>query len=375
MSWVQVYQVMLRLLPRALRDKHGAAMGDLFARELAHARAQGWFSAARAGVVGISDVLWRSAYEYLRPNHAPITEPDPKRAMQPTRLDAPSSVALLSHSPMPIPSNRELLRRHALSFAWAFVALTLLLVTLFGIRQGATLSERGAPPGSLVLALILALPFTAAMTIPMAVLIAVVSQFFRLRAEGTVDAARQVQGGLRRLVLPVLGAAAVVSFVALVITAGVVPHTNAQLATLLSGREGGKNDRTMTMGELRTAERTSRARGDVASERQAAAFELEFHKKLALPAACVVLALVGMALALRLPRGGVWMVVLVNVGVLGLYYVMIMAGESLADRMIVSPVVAMWGANAVLVLMAWLASVGQPRGPSVVRSGAVAIGR
>ena len=57
-------------------------------------------------------------------------------------------------------------------------------------------------------ALLLAVPFTAAMTIPMAVFVTVLWVFTRLGAEGTLAAAQQERDGVRRLVAPVLGAAA-----------------------------------------------------------------------------------------------------------------------------------------------------------------------
>ena len=51
----------------------------------------------------------------------------------------------------------------------------------------------------------------------------------------------------------------------------------------------------------------------------------------------------------------VWLVIGASCVVLGAYYVMLMAGEDLADRLVVSPVVGMWGANALLLAAALLA--------------------
>ena len=78
-------------------------------------------------------------------------------------------------------------------------------------------------------------------------------------------------------------------------------------------------------------------------------------KKLALPTACVVLALAGMAIALRVPRGGTWLVIGASALVFAAYYMLMVAGEDLADRLVISPVVAMWGANALLLAAALLA--------------------
>lgn len=99
------------------------------------------------------------------------------------------------------------------------------------------------------------------------------------------------------------------------------------------------------------------------SERYAAvaSLEVEIHKKFALPAACVVLALAAMAIAWSVPRGGTPLLLGASLSLVALYYVMLMAGETLAERLVVSPMVAMWGANGVVLLLAtilaWLAGV------------------
>jgi lipopolysaccharide export system permease protein len=83
---------------------------------------------------------------------------------------------------------------------------------------------------------------------------------------------------------------------------------------------------------------------EIGNERRAAIYLVEFHKKYAIPAACVVFVLVGVPLALRFP-GGLGMVIGVALAIFGLYYVGLIAGESLANKLIVSPFWAMWGPN------------------------------
>jgi lipopolysaccharide export system permease protein len=62
-----------------------------------------------------------------------------------------------------------------------------------------------------------------------------------------------------------------------------------------------------------------------------------------------------------------------SVAVFGAYYVLLVAGEDLADRLVVSPFVGMWGANA-LVLAAALLTMWR-RAPRVSSGGgAVVIG-
>jgi lipopolysaccharide export LptBFGC system permease protein LptF len=355
MSWTSAYRLALCLLPSVLRRKHGPAMEALFARELERAGARGWRYRALAGITGIWDVMRRGAYEQLRPGRGDGADLAPPPASQLTTSQLTTS---------------QLLRRHASSFAIVFVPLTATLLALFVRRQLLDLGARGAPAGTIAQALILAVPFTAAMTIPMAVLIAVQSEFARLRADGTLAAARRERYGVRRLVMPVLAAATGVAALAFVEIAEIVPRANLRLQAVLMGSPQAPSGRTMTIGELRDAEQAVAPSTTPVALASAAIYRIEIQKKLAIPTACLVMALAGVAIALRVPRGAG----LVMCAVFAAYYVLIITGESLAVRLVVSPLVAMWAANALVLAAALLAlwSRRAPLGPS--DRGAVVIG-
>jgi len=80
-------------------------------------------------------------------------------------------------------------------------------------------------------------------------------------------------------------------------------------------------------------------------------YGVEIQKKFALSAACVVFVLIGAPIALRFPRGGVGLVIGVSLGVFAIYYVGLIAGESLADRAFLTPFWAMWAANVILTIV------------------------
>ena len=366
MSWTRVYRLALHLLPTGLRRKHGRAMEAAFARELGRARAGGRLPATLAAAAGLWDVVRRGAYEQVRPAHGAAGERRDRPWQERWSIDAhgPHAAGANPGGPtMPQPTPRALVLRHAASFAVAFAALTASLLALFASRQVPALSARGASAGTVAEALLLAVPFISAMTIPMAVLVAVLREFTRLRADGTLAAARRERDGLRRLVVPVVAGAAGVGVVALVVTAEIVPRTNARLAPTLSGSAGPRSDREMTVGELRAAARRARAEAGPSARAHAAGYEVEVHKKLALPAACVVMALAGVGIALRVPRGGAGLVIGASVALCGAYYAVMVTGEDLAGRLVVSPVVGMWGANALLLAAALLAVRRGRRGP------------
>jgi lipopolysaccharide export LptBFGC system permease protein LptF len=275
---------------------------------------------------------------------------------------------------MPQPTVRQLLRRHAASFAIAFVAFTVSFLAMFARRQIPALSARGMPAGTIEEALLFALPFIAALTIPMAVFAAVLWEFTRLRLNGTLAAAWMERDGVRRLVVPVLYAAAGMSVLAFVVTAEIVPCANERLTAVLVGSAAAPNARTMTIGELQEAARTVRPGVDPLDIARAAVYEVEVQKKLALPVACIVMALAGVAIALGVPHGGAGLVIGASCAVFGAYYLLFATGESLATRLVISPFLGMWGADALLLAVALLAvwrcrapRVSSGNGPVVVR--------
>lgn len=247
----------------------------------------------------------------------------------------------------------QLLRRHANPFGVSFASLTLLLLLYHATWQVPQLSERGMPPGVIAEAMLLAVPFTLALTIPMAVFLAVSWVFTRLGDEGALVLARRERHGVRRLVAPVLGAAAVIATLTFVSNVEVLPRANARLVAILEGAPQAPTDRTMTIGELREAAQRARTATN-ADDSRAVTYEVEIHKKFALAAACVVLALAGAAIAIRFPYGGVGIVLSTSGLVFTGYYLSLVAGESLADREVISPLVGMWIANAFLLAVALL---------------------
>ncbi|HST08145.1 MAG TPA: LptF/LptG family permease [Gemmatimonadaceae bacterium] len=90
-------------------------------------------------------------------------------------------------------------------------------------------------------------------------------------------------------------------------------------------------------------------------------YGVEIHKKFALAVACFVFVLLGAPIALRFPRGGVGLTIGVSLFVFALYYVCLIAGESIAKRGMMPAVVSMWMANVLFAIVAvWLlARMGQ----------------
>jgi lipopolysaccharide export LptBFGC system permease protein LptF len=250
---------------------------------------------------------------------------------------------------------RQLLRQHIAPFTVAFLMFTGSLVANYALRRFPQLGAGGASAGTFLELVLLSVPFVVAMTLPMAVFLAVLWVFTRLGADDTVAEARRAPGGVRRLINPVLGVAAGIAVLAMIWNAEILPRANHRLSTIVTGNAGARSDRAMTIGELRAAAQTARASAQPGAERQVARFEVELQKKFALAASIVVLALTGMALGLVFPRAGVLLMIGASFAVFGAYYFALTTGETLVNRLAVSPFVGMWTANALFFAVSLVA--------------------
>jgi len=96
---------------------------------------------------------------------------------------------------------------------------------------------------------------------------------------------------------------------------------------------------------MRSAE--SDLRAQASSLRQVRRLEVEYHKKLSIPFACVVFVLVGAPLGIRSKRGGVGIGAGTGILFFLIYYLFLVGGEQLGDRGFVTPFWAMWAPNVV----------------------------
>lgn len=84
-------------------------------------------------------------------------------------------------------------------------------------------------------------------------------------------------------------------------------------------------------------------------------FLVEIHKKYALPIACLVFVFVGVPLGIMSKKGGIGMGAGLSLAFFLIYWIFLLGGEKLADRNLISPAIAMWSANGViLVVGVWL---------------------
>ena len=105
------------------------------------------------------------------------------------------------------------------------------------------------------------------------------------------------------------------------------------------------------------------------ADRRADRYAVEVHKKWAISLACVSFVIIGIVMALRFPRAGIGLVIGGGLAVFSIHYVGLTAGESLADRGIISPWLAMWLPNIILTILGLIGLVRVSRESGTTRGG------
>jgi LPS export ABC transporter permease LptF/LPS export ABC transporter permease LptG len=117
-----------------------------------------------------------------------------------------------------------------------------------------------------------------------------------------------------------------------------------------------KGHREMTLRELSSRIEELRTQGRPASEW--GRYSVEWHKKFAIPFACLVFGLLGQALSLGSRKEARSAAFALSIVVIFVYYILIRLGEQAGDTGLLRPLPAMWGANIVLgavaVVLLWL---------------------
>jgi lipopolysaccharide export system permease protein len=94
----------------------------------------------------------------------------------------------------------------------------------------------------------------------------------------------------------------------------------------------------------RTLERITR------EEKRIAQYWVEIHKKFSIPVACLVFVLVGAPLGVMARKGGLGTGIVYSLIFFVIYWAGLMGGETLADKLYITPSIAMWTPNILIAL-------------------------
>jgi lipopolysaccharide export system permease protein len=129
---------------------------------------------------------------------------------------------------------KYILKEHVGPLVFALSALTSLLLLNFIARRFGELVGKGLPWTVIAEFMVLSVPFTLAMTLPMAVLVATLHAFSRFASENEITAFKASGVSMQRLVAPVIAASVVLALMMVVFNDQVLPRANHRLANLQS---------------------------------------------------------------------------------------------------------------------------------------------
>lgn len=128
--------------------------------------------------------------------------------------------------------NRYVIKEHVGPFVFSLSALTSLLLLQYIARKFGDLVGRGLSWQVITEFMLLSIPFTVAMTLPMAVLVAVLHAFSRMASENEITALKAGGISTRSLMRPALVASVLLAMFMLWFNDQVLPRANHELATL-----------------------------------------------------------------------------------------------------------------------------------------------
>lgn len=150
---------------------------------------------------------------------------------------------------------------------------------------------------------------------------------------------------------------------------------NTSLRLDLSGKDNGQSDNTGEEGKDKKSEKDEVARDDVSlinegpesqtlpelfrspiptERKQQLLLEVEKHKRFALPIACLVFALTGVALGMVVSRGGRSSGLMIGIGITLLYYLLFILGEDVSRQGVLPAFIGVWLANIITSLFGLL---------------------
>jgi lipopolysaccharide export system permease protein len=128
--------------------------------------------------------------------------------------------------------SKYVVKEHIGPLVFAMTALTSLLLLQYITKQFGKLVGKGLPWSVIGEFFMLAIPFTVAMTLPMAVLVSTLYAFSRLAAENEITALKASGVSMMKLMVPVLLGSAVLSLGMLAFNDQVLPRANHRLRVL-----------------------------------------------------------------------------------------------------------------------------------------------
>lgn len=92
-------------------------------------------------------------------------------------------------------------------------------------------------------------------------------------------------------------------------------------------------------------------------EERQAKYMVEWHKKMSIPFGCIIFIMIGAPLGLLTKKGNLGIAAVISAIIFTFYWISLVQGEKLADRLFISPFIGMWASNIFLFLLGILLTV------------------
>lgn len=128
----------------------------------------------------------------------------------------------------------------------------------------------------------------------------------------------------------------------------VVPEGVSDVMTVdsIQRRRSLQRLRIQEISALRTTERLyGRLEAELKREAQ---YTVEIQKKISTGVACFIFILIGAPLGIMARKGGIGTGILYSLAFFVIYWICLIGGENLADRLVINPVLAMWASNIII---------------------------
>lgn len=86
-------------------------------------------------------------------------------------------------------------------------------------------------------------------------------------------------------------------------------------------------------------------------ETRIARYLVEIHKKFSIPFACIIFVLIGAPIGMFTKKGNIGYAALISAGFLTFYWISLIQGEKMADRLFITPFMSMWFSNILLLVV------------------------
>lgn len=125
--------------------------------------------------------------------------------------------------------------------------------------------------------------------------------------------------------------------------------TDAEGIAELDSVQARRSLQKMRLQEISALRTTERLWGRMESEKKREAqYLVEIHKKFSTSFACFIFILIGAPLGIMARKGGIGTGIIYSLAFFVIYWICLIGGENLADRLIISPELAMWSSNMII---------------------------